>query len=115
MMGVPLLPSPLGRPRNLTAWQSSFIRRRPTGLPGPPEERFDKRQGSEQTWHPGRGCPELGIVRIQSRPTADAQDRLRRLFSLLVRYTTQEGQAEKQDGNCAPDEQGPDDPTNGEA
>ena len=38
-----------------------------------------------------RGGPELGIVRIRYRPAPDAQDRLRRLFTLLVRYATAEG------------------------
>ena len=68
----------------------------------------------------GRGTPkedfsEFGEVRVISRPAPDAEDRLRRLFTLLVRYATQERQAEKQDGNCTPDEQGPDAPAIGEA
>ena len=39
----------------------------------------------------GRGDPELGIVRIRYNPAPDAQDRLRRLFTLLVRYATADG------------------------
>ena len=38
-----------------------------------------------------RDGPEVGAVRIRSKPTPDAQDRLRRLFTLLVRYATAEG------------------------
>ena len=38
-----------------------------------------------------RDGPELGVVRIRSKPAPDAQDRLRRLFTLLVRYATAEG------------------------
>ena len=37
-----------------------------------------------------RGGPELGVVRIRYKPAPDAQDRLRRLFTLLVRYATEE-------------------------
>ena len=36
----------------------------------------------------GRDGSELGVVRIRSNPAPDAQDRLRRLASLLVRYAT---------------------------
>ena len=36
----------------------------------------------------GRDGPDLGVVRIRSKPAPDAQDRLRRLFTLLVRYAT---------------------------
>ena len=38
-----------------------------------------------------RDGAELRVVRIRSKPTPDAQDRLRRLFTLLVRYATAEG------------------------
>ncbi len=38
-----------------------------------------------------RAGPELGVVRIQSSPTPDSQDRLRRLFTLLVKYATRDG------------------------
>ena len=38
-----------------------------------------------------RDGPEVGAVRIRSKPTPDAQDRLRRLFTLLVRYATADG------------------------
>ena len=38
-----------------------------------------------------RAGPELGVVRIQCNPAPDAQDRLRRLFTLLVKYATGDG------------------------
>lgn len=38
-----------------------------------------------------RGVPDLGVVRVRSKRAPDAQDRLRRLFALLVRYATAEG------------------------
>ena len=40
---------------------------------------------------PSRDGPELGVVRIRSKPAPDAQDRLRRLFTLLVRYAIAAG------------------------
>ena len=38
----------------------------------------------------GRAGPEPRIVEITYAPTVDAQDRLRRLFTLLVRRATQD-------------------------
>ena len=38
-----------------------------------------------------RAEPELGVVRIRCNPAPDAQDRLRRLFTLLVKYATGDG------------------------
>ena len=35
-------------------------------------------------------APEIGVVRIFSDPGPDAQDRLRRLLSLMVRYAAGE-------------------------
>ena len=49
-----------------------------------------------------RDGPELGVVRVQSKPAPDAQDRLRRLFTLLVRYATA-------DGTTAPETRSPKD------
>ena len=43
---------------------------------------------------PERDASEIGVVRVFSRPGPDAEDRVRRLFSLLVRYATSDGQAE---------------------
>ena len=36
---------------------------------------------------------ELGVVRVFYNPGPDAEDRLRRLFSLLVKYATRDGQS----------------------
>ena len=44
----------------------------------------DKPKGSS------RGGPELGVVSIDFNPGPDAQDRLRRLFTLLVKYATKD-------------------------
>ena len=45
----------------------------------------------------GRGRPEgdasVGVVRVISKPSPDAEDRLRRLFTLLLKPSTSDGQA----------------------
>ena len=38
-----------------------------------------------------RAGPELGAVRVQCNPAPDAQDRLRRLFTLLVKHSSGNG------------------------
>ena len=39
---------------------------------------------------------EFGEVRVISRPSLDAEDRLRRLFTLLLKPSTSDGQAESE-------------------
>ena len=39
---------------------------------------------------PTKASAELGTVTISSNPGPDAQDRLRRLFSLLVKYASKD-------------------------
>ena len=53
---------------------------------------------------PGREAPDIGVVRVACNPGPDAQDRLRRLFSLLVKYATKDRQAapEKDSPSDAP-------------
>ena len=41
----------------------------------------------------GRGAPDIVVVRVASNPGPDAEDRLRRLFSLLIKYATKDRQA----------------------
>ena len=67
----------------------------------------------------GRGTPkedfsEFGEVRVISRPAPDAEDRLRRVFTLLLRYATQDGKAEEPGGDRRPAERDPNDPANRE-
>ena len=59
-------------------------------------------------------APEIGVVRVFSNPGPDAEDRLRRLLSLMVRYATRDGQAvvEQDSPN---DDQPTDKPDQGEA
>ena len=42
--------------------------------------------------NPGGDFPELKVVGIRCNPAPDAQDRLRRLFTLLLEHTAGEGQ-----------------------
>ena len=42
--------------------------------------------------NPGGDSPELKVVGIHCNPAPDAQDRLRRLFTLLLEHTAGEGQ-----------------------
>ncbi len=42
---------------------------------------------------PHSDASEIGVVRVFSNPGPDAEDRLRRLFSLLVKYATQDREA----------------------
>ena len=59
---------------------------------------------------PSGDAPEIGVVRVFSNPGPDAEERLRRLLSLMLRYATREGQAEA--GRDSPaDAQPTDDPT----
>ena len=47
---------------------------------------------------------EIGVVRVFSNPGPDAEDRLRRLFTLLVRYATQDGQDEPHQEHSSDDD-----------
>ena len=59
-------------------------------------------------------APEIGVVRVFSNPGPDAEDRLRRLLSLMVRYATRDGQAGKEQDSPS-DPQPTDDPAEEEA
>ena len=61
-----------------------------------------KRQ--DRRGEPRSDASEIGVVRVFSNPGPDAEDRLRRLFSLLVRYATQDREAapEKDSPSDAP-------------
>ena len=49
------------------------------------------RQNGQRT--PEEDFPEFGAVRVISRPAPDAEDRLRRLFTLLLEHTARERHA----------------------
>ena len=46
---------------------------------------------------------EIGVIRVSSRLGPDAEDRLRRLLSLMVRYATGNGQDESGSNHDADD------------
>jgi len=52
------------------------------------------RQNGQRT--PEEEFSEFGEVRVISRPAPDAEDRLRRLFTLLLKPSTSDGQAESE-------------------
>ena len=56
---------------------------------------------------PRRVSPEIRVVRVISRPGPDAEDRMRRLLALMVKYATQ-------DGYCTPGEDAPSNGPSGE-
>ena len=52
----------------------------------------DKKKNSRKKPNsPGRDSQEIGVIRVFSRPGPDAEDRLRRLLTLMVRHATKDG------------------------
>ncbi len=54
----------------------------------------ESRQKIQQTPEPD--FPEFGVVRVVSRPAPDAEDRLRRLFTILLGQSAVENRAESE-------------------
>ncbi len=52
------------------------------------------RNGQNGRRRPRKDASEIGVIRVFSKPGPDAEDRLRRLMSLMIKYATQDGQAE---------------------
>ena len=73
----------------------------------------DKR-GQNRKGRDAGDAPEIGVVRVFSNPGPDAEDRLRRLLSLMVRYATRDGQAETEKDSSS-DAQSTDESAEGEA
>ena len=48
------------------------------------------RNGQNRRAKPRSDASEIGRVRVFSKPGPDAEDRLRRLMSLMIRYATEE-------------------------
>ena len=62
-------------------------------IPREPDHRnsdMEDTKGEDKPKDSNRGAPELGTVTIEFNPGPDAQDRLRRLFTLLVKYATED-------------------------
>ena len=64
------------------------------------------RQNGQQ--RPEEDFSEFGVVRVISRPAPDAEDRLRRLFTLLLGSSASDGQTESPK-NLLPDDRHSDD------
>ena len=72
----------------------------------------DKRgQSGRRT--PGEDFPEFGEIRVVSKPAPDAEDRLRRLFVLLLRHAA--GERGDASGKATPETPRPDDDIESEA
>ena len=52
------------------------------------------KKGQNSQWTPEEDFSEFGVVRVISKPAPDAEDRLRRLFTLLLKPSAGDGQAE---------------------
>ena len=51
---------------------------------------MEEKDNQKQPKRPGRDASEIRVVRVASNPGPDAQDRLRRLLTLMVKYATQD-------------------------
>ena len=56
---------------------------------------------------------DIGVIRVFSNPGPDAEDRLRRLITLMVRHATSDSQAESEEDS--PTAAQPDDTTGAES
>ena len=65
---------------------------------------MEDRNGQNRRAKPRSDGSEIGVVRVFSKPGTDAEDRLRRLFALLVRYATQEGQTTPEEESHSEDD-----------
>ncbi len=69
--------------------------------------------GRKRRGKPRSNASEIGEIRVFANPGPDAEDRLRRLFSLMVKYATRNGGAAQEDS--ATDDRPTDDSTEAEA
>ena len=60
------------------------------------DDKKQKRRGK-----PEADPEEIGVVRVFSNPGPDAEERLRRLMALMVKYATSNGQAEPEEDDHA--------------
>ena len=66
--------------------------------PSPANIAMKEHTRQERQRTPEETYSEFGEVRVISRPVPDAEDRLRRLFTLLLDLPTADGQAAPADG-----------------
>ena len=70
------------------------------------------RNGQNRRAKARNDAPEIGRIRVFSKPGPDAEDRLRRLMSLMIQYATQDGATQD---DAPTDDPTHDEPTEGEA
>ena len=63
---------------------------------------------------PARDPQEIGVIRVFSKPGPDAEDRVRRLVSLMIKYATSDGQ-DTPEREPPTDDRPADDPAEAEA
>ena len=78
----PIRPVPMARSQAATGGQ----RRKDTTL------QAIYKEDRERVKRPGNHTPGIGMVRVVSNPGSDAEDRLRRVFSLMVKHATKDTQ-----------------------
>ena len=69
--------------------------------------------GRKRRGKPRSDASQIDKIRVFANPGPDAEDRLRRLFSLMVKYATRDGGAAQEES--ATDDRPNDDPTESEA
>lgn len=69
--------------------------------------------GRKRREKPRSDASEIGEIRVFANPGPDAEDRLRRLFSLMVKYATRNGEAAQE--KSITDDRPNDKPTEAEA
>ena len=82
--------------------------------PSPAKSEMNDKSGQNGRRTPEEEFSEFGEVRIISRPVPDAEDRLRRLFTLLLRPSAGDGQV-KSEQDPPTDDRYADDHPEGEA
>ena len=55
-------------------------------------------------WRPEGDTSKFGAVRVISNPTPDAQDRLRRIFTILLEHAARERQSAPDDSDAPTDD-----------
>ena len=62
---------------------------------------MNDRNGQNGRRKPRSNASNIGRVRVFSNPGPDAEDRLRRLMSLMIRYATEDGQDSQEDDSTS--------------
>ncbi len=66
-----------------------------------------KTKDSERKKKPGRSGPEPTVVEVRCNPSPDAQDRLRRVFTILPKHAAGDGLPELEEDSATEDSSEP--------